>query len=361
MFTASSSYGRPQILWHFALFFTLFTPTPTETSFSLTETGRDVVCGLIGDTAERLAHLFCVVHRQSLVHKNIMCQFTESELGEFFKASEVSLTNAKEKGLFNGEETWRKKIQSLIPASGVIGNHYKTGEQILVSRRMIGVFLLMTLADISEQYFVFQDVLYNNANGRLELTGDWYDTLYPGNGKPGLWMNAASRMAAVYILLVREEAIFMQENNKRSTGGIDRDEDLELVIPPVFDNCSKILDASDQIMARDLYWEVVSDDGFDQAKKEKGEKMLVKCIKLNPYVGEPHVLLGQFYLSRGRFEEGEKEVEKGLSILLERGSAWDKRITWEGWVAWCRVLLKKAKDKSWPKTAWGIINLGHVN
>ncbi|GKC34086.1 tetratricopeptide-like helical domain-containing protein [Tanacetum coccineum] len=231
------------------------------------------------------------------------------------------------------DEKWRKKIQSLVPSSGVMGNHYKTGEKIPVSRRMLGVFLLMTLADISEQYFGFQDVLYDNSN-------------------------SPSRMGAVYTLLVREEAIFMQENKKDN--GLARDQDIDLVIPPVFDKCTKILDASDQIMARDLYWNVVCEDGCDNAKKEKGEEMLVKCIELNPYVGEPHVLLGQFYLSRGRFDEGESEVEKGLSLLLEWGSAWDKRISWEGWVAWCRVLLNKAKEKDWPQTAWGVINLGHV-
>ncbi|GJW20843.1 hypothetical protein Tco_0031465 [Tanacetum coccineum] len=180
------------------------------------------------------------------------------------------------------DKKWRKKIQSLVPSSGVMGNHYKTGEKIPVSRRMLGVFLLMTLADISEQYFGFQDVLYDNSNGRLELTGSRYDTLYPGNGKPGLWMNAASRMGAVYTLLVREEAIFMQENKKDN--GLARDQDIDLVIPPVFDKCTKILDASDQIMARDLYWNVVCEDGCDNAKKEKGEEMLVKCIELNPYV-----------------------------------------------------------------------------
>nr|XP_043613805.1 uncharacterized protein LOC122585741 [Erigeron canadensis] len=334
----------------------LFDPQTTD--------GRQTVRDHIGDNAERLAHLFCILHRQSLIHKQIMCQFTEAELiGEYLQESKISLANANEKGIFSNEEKWRKKIQSLVPENGVMGRHYKTGEEITVSRRMIGVFLLMTLADISEQYFGFQDVLYDNSNGRLELIGSRYDTLYPGNGKPGLWMNAASRMAAVYMLLVREETILMCEN-KRGCGN-HRDEDIELVvttlIPPVFEKCSKILDASDQIKARDLYWEVVCDDGCDQVKKDKGEEMLAKCIELNPYVGEPHVLLGQFYLSKGRFEEGEKEVEKGLSLLLEWGCSWDKRISWEGWVAWCRVMLNQAKDKSWPQTAWGVINLGLVN
>ncbi|XP_071688781.1 uncharacterized protein [Rutidosis leptorrhynchoides] len=352
-------WNAPDSIALCALFHSVYSNSYSNIVLFNPETERDKVRSLIGEEAERLAHLFCVVHRQSLVHKDIICKFTESELVEFLEASEVSLANANEEGVFDSEEKWRKKVNLLIPKNGVIGKHYVTGEEILVSRRMIGVFLFMTLADISEQYFGFQDVLYENWNGRLELTESRYETLYPGNGKPGLWMNAASRMGAVYTLLVREEEISMKEG-KKSGGGVERDEDIELVVPPVFEKCSKILDASDQIKARDLYWEVVYDDGCDEGKKEKDEEKLVKCIELNPFVGEPHVLLGQVYLGKGRFEEGEKEIEKGLSLLLEWGCSWDKRISWEGWVAWSRVMLNKAKDKSWPTTAWGIINLGLV-
>lgn len=137
----------------------------------------------------------------------------------------------------------------------------------------------------------------------------------------------------------------------------ERYEDIELVTPPVFNRCTMILDPRDQIEARNSYWEAVYDDG---SKKEKGEELLLKCIEKNPFVGEPHVLLSQFYLSRGRFEEAEREAEKGLSLLLEWGCPWDKRVPWEGWVSWCRVMLSKAKERSWPSTSWGIISLGLV-
>ncbi|KAK9051289.1 hypothetical protein SSX86_027916 [Deinandra increscens subsp. villosa] len=133
---------------------------------------------------------------------------------------------------------------------------------------------------------------------------------------------------------------------------------LELVVPPVFDRCTKVLDPGEQMMARDLYWEAVYHD--QPSNKEMGEELLIKCIEMNPFVGEPHVLLSQFYMSRGRFEEGKREGEKGLGLLLEWGCAWDKRVSWEGWVSWCRVLVSKAKERSWPHTSWGIISLGHV-
>jgi hypothetical protein len=37
----------------------------------------------------------------------------------------------------------------------------------------------------------------------------------------------------------------------------DRDEEIELVIPPVFNYCIKVLDPNEQIAARDLYWEAI--------------------------------------------------------------------------------------------------------
>ncbi|PON87739.1 Tetratricopeptide-like helical domain containing protein [Trema orientale] len=217
------------------------------------------------------------------------------------------------------EEAWRKKVRSLVPANGIVVKQIKTGEDVVVSRR-----------------------------------------LEPGDGKPGLWMSSISRMGALYSLLVREEAIFGEE--RKRVGGEkvdeDRDEDLELVIPPVFENCTRVLDAGEQIKARDLYWEAVCDSS--KRGLERAEELLLSCVEKNPFVGEPHVVLGQLYLSKGRFEEAEREAEKGLTLILQWGSPWDKRMSWEGWISWARVLLMKAKEKSWPRTSWGIINLGLI-
>jgi hypothetical protein len=325
-------------------------------------TGRDVVRGYVGEAAERLIHLFCIVPRQPLIHDDLLFHYSDSELVEHLKLSEISLRNAKEKGLFNEEEGWRKKLQSLLPADGITVKHIKTGEDVPVSRRVVATFLLMTMADFSDQLFGFQDALFDNSDGRLSFSGNNYGALWPGDCKPGLWMNSNSRMGALYSLIVREEDILME--GKRRAGDQDqdqdqdRDEDTELVVPPVFDKCTRVLDAGEQIVARDLYWEAVCD--MSERGIERAEELLLRCVEKNPFVGEPHVVLGQVYLSKGRFEEAEREAERGLTLLLEWGSPWDKRTSWEGWIAWTRVVLMKAKDKSWPHTSWGILNLGLV-
>ncbi|XP_050287232.1 uncharacterized protein LOC126726148 [Quercus robur] len=318
-------------------------------------TDREVVRTHVGDEVERLIHLYCIVPRHHLIRHDLLFHYSDSELVEHLKLSEISLSNAMHKALFNEEEPWRKKLQALLPADGITVKHVKTSQDVPVSRRVVAVFLLMTLADFSEQYFGFQDALFENFNGRLEISGNNCAALWPGDGKPGLWLNYLSRLGALYNLIVREEEIFKEER-KRVGGGAEykhtqRDEDIELVVPPVFENCKRVLDAGEQIVARDLYWEAVCD-----MSKKNPEELLLRSIEKNPFVGEPHVVLGQVYLTKGMFEE----AERGLTLMLEWGSSWDKRMSWKVWIAWARVLLIKAKEKSWPKTSGGIYILGLV-
>ncbi|CAN0909240.1 hypothetical protein LINGRAHAP2_LOCUS25681 [Linum grandiflorum] len=311
--------------------------------FDSSTTGRDLVRRHVGDAAENLIHLFCTVPRQPLIHDNLL-----------FKYPDDSATN---NGDFDSEESWRKKLNSLIPVDGVKVKHIRTGEELSLSRRLVATFLLITMADFSDELFGFQDELYENSNGRLEFSGSKFETLWPGDCKPGLWMNSISRMGAVYALIVREEEIIRVQRKMNSISRMEEDEDLDLVVPPILEKCTRIVDAEEQMEARELYWEVVCRRGIEM---EEAEEMLVKSIEKNPFVGETHLVAAQVYLSQGRFEEGEREAESGLRLLLDWGSPWDKRMSWEDWVAWARVLLVKAKEKSWPNTSWGIRKLGLV-
>ncbi|KAL6187260.1 hypothetical protein ACLB2K_043374 [Fragaria x ananassa] len=308
-------------------------------------TGRDVVRSHVGHAAERLIHLFCIVPRQPLIHDDLLFHYTDDELRQHLKQSESEQDE---------NSAWRKKVQRLVPAEGILVKHIKTGQDVLVSRRVVATFVMMTMADFSDQLFGFQDALFDNADGRLEFKGNTYGALWPGDGKPGLWMNSISRMDALYTLLRREELLFIRQRGDDVNIDVSRDEDMELVVPPVFENCTRVLDAGDQIAARDLYWEAVCDSVSDSGS------LLKSCIEKNPFMGEPHVVLAQFYLTQGNYEEAEREAQTGLRLLLEWASSWDKRMSWQGWIAWARVLLMKAQERSWPQTSWGILNLGLV-
>ncbi|KAG6425591.1 hypothetical protein SASPL_116032 [Salvia splendens] len=350
-------WNAPQAVCLCALFHSAYSNSYVNLAiFPPSPTGRDTVRGHVGAAAERLIHLFCVVPRHSVTHGLLLSRYSDSELVEDLRLSAISIEKLRGGGEVGEDEIWRNKIRSIIPPEGVSVKHIKTGEDIQLSRRLVATFLLMTIADISESLFGFHDGLFDNRDGRFDCPGNNVLTsLWPGIAKPGLCMNTFSRMAAIYSLLVREEEIYLKSLKNPAEG---RDGDLELVVPPVFDNCSKVLDPQEQIVARDLYWKAVCD--VAEIGVDKAEEMLVESVARNPFAGEVHVVLAQIYLGKGEFAAAAAEAEKGLRLLLEWGSPRDKRMTWHAWVSWVRVLLMKAKEKSWPETAWGLQNLGLV-
>lgn len=104
------------------------------------------------------------------------------------------------------------KLRSVVPEEGVVVPHIRTGEPVALSRRVLAVFVLMTVADLSDQYTDYQDKLFRNDDGRLEFAGDNWTALWPGTGKPGLWMSAMSRLAALYRLIATDEQLRHMED-----------------------------------------------------------------------------------------------------------------------------------------------------
>lgn len=318
---------------------------------------RHKVRDIIGDPAEHLVHLFCIVPRHALIHDMLLFQFTDDELLSALHGHALPLRNGNLQnghansapGTGNDGDKFRDKLREIIPPEGITLKHIRTGEDVHLSRSLIAVFLFLTMADFIDQLTGWQDTLFANESGTLTWGGNNWTALWPGDGKPGLWMSAISRMGVLLNLMLQEES----ENKKSGEDGI------KIEVPPVFNNCTAILDPADQIKARDLYWEAIHMKEGEKTM-ELAEPLLSEACKLNPWIGEPHVLLAQIYISQGKFELAEMEASKGLHLLLQWGTNWDKRISWEGWVAWSRVLKGKAESKSWPKSAWGVMNLGLV-
>jgi hypothetical protein len=149
-------------------------------------------------------------------------------------------------------------------------------------------------------------------------------------------------------------------------------EDLLPELPPIFDGCTRILDPRHQIEARDAYWDATQIttsaaaagvDGEEEDRdrlEKKREELLRRACDLNPWIAEPHVLLAQIHASRAEFPAAARAARRALTLLLQWGTCWDKRVSWEAWIAWTRVLLSAAEAKTWPNSAWGILNLGLV-
>jgi hypothetical protein len=89
------------------------------------DVGRARVAAVVGDEAERLVHLFCVVPRQQIVHDDLLFHYGDEELVADLARSEESLRDAR-LGVFREDEPWRRKIQRLLPAAGITVKHIRS-------------------------------------------------------------------------------------------------------------------------------------------------------------------------------------------------------------------------------------------
>jgi len=127
-------------------------------------------------------------------------------------------------------------------------------------------------------------------------------------------------------------------------------------LPPIFNDCTAELSAEAEERARDLYWSVVSAE--PPAHGEAAETALREATRLNPHVGEPHVVLAQLLLARGAFDEARACAARGAALLECWATAWDKRMPWAAWLNWARAMALQAASRRWPQTHGGMESLG---
>ncbi|MEG2630690.1 MAG: tetratricopeptide repeat protein, partial [Comamonas sp.] len=120
-----------------------------------------------------------------------------------------------------------------------------------------------------------------------------------------------------------------------------------LPMPPVFAHCTQGLSPSADAAAASLYWSVIQQDQ-PLTDLDVATGVLEQAVQLNPWVGEPQMVLAQLYLSAGRGADAERAANSALQCFSAWGNAWDKRVQWDAWVAWTRILLQSAQQGSWP-------------
>lgn len=202
------------------------------------------------------------------------------------------------------------------------------GSVVRVSKEDACAFLIETVADYLEQSTGWQSEMQQlgppGAGG----------VLWPGPMRPTLRMAMVSRLARA---AARAQV---------GTG--------ECI--PVFDNCTATLEEADEAKAVDLYWSVVAER---VAQGEAAEAALEEASRLNPFVGEPHVVRAQLLLARGAWDEARDACARGLKLLEDwGGTCWDKRMPWAAWVNWCRAMALQADARAWPCTHGGVESLG---
>ena len=74
------------------------------------------------------------------------------------------------------------KLWSVVPVECVVVQYTRTGEPVVLSQRVLAVFVLMTVTAFSDQCTDYQGKLFRNYDGCLEFSGHNWSTLWPKTG-----------------------------------------------------------------------------------------------------------------------------------------------------------------------------------
>lgn len=315
-------WGAEDVLARCALFHSAYSNSFVNLAIFKPDVERERVARIIGREAEELVHRFCVVPRQRLIQVDLL------------------------------DRLWLDNADLVAPPGGMTVPHIRTGEPLHVDLFELGQFLILTMADFAEQLYSWQDALFGNTDGRLRLEGcpaPEPRVLWPGPMKPGLWASAVSRMGRLAASCKQQLA---DAGDPRAA---------RLVLPPVFDGCTKILGEDDQQLARDLYWRAVTDPALQSPQAAAQQRELFEqVVGLNPWVAEPHLMLAQLHLHAQAWQEAEAAASRALQLFMAWGTAWDKRMGFEAWVAWTRVCLEAAMRRAWCDSPMAVLSSGLV-
>lgn len=240
----------------------------------------------VGDAAEELVHVFCTASRAQFV---------------------------------------QRVLDGRIEPDGSVVLDDRT-----LAADVVAAFVIVSMADAAEQWFSWQEDIYSGFPrvAPVPQAAHWMAALWPGPMRPPSRMvGQISRLGAA----LRHPAL--------------RD---RLPMPPVFDHCRQVLDASAEAAASSLYWSVIAQDQ-PLVQMDAAVAALEHAVRLNPWVGEPQMVLAQLYLIAGRREEALAAAEGALQCYSAWGNAWDKRVQWEAWFAWARILRQGARSGDWPQ------------
>lgn len=301
-------WGESETIGRVGLFHSAYSNSYVNLALFDPESEREIMKDLIGEEAEELVYLFCIIDRQQVVVNTLL-------------------------------------KDGFIPKEGLEVPHLRHPEQkVFLSAETLRMLVVFTMADICDQYFGWQDALFGGggSQGSMIIPGqDFADrhestAIWPGLSKPGLWMSYVSQLAKVATTYQGEK---------------------DLTAPPVFEYGTRMLSLEDDAAARDLYWKVVTEEVSD----EEIVSTLETCIEKNPFAFEPLVMLAQKYLHKGDFDGAIQTTDQALQLQSQWGTAWDKRLSFGAWVAWTRVLHQRALERlPWPTNSWEVNNFGLV-
>lgn len=138
-------WGASDAVALFGLFHSSYSNSYVNLAIFAPDVDRSVLRGLIGDEAEELVHIFCIVPRQELIFDRILHTLTDDDLVAGLKQYQ----GASAKGA-------HEKRRLFVPKEGIVVKHIRTGEDVVLPRRLVALFILLTMADFIDQFYGWQ-------------------------------------------------------------------------------------------------------------------------------------------------------------------------------------------------------------
>lgn len=149
-------WGCSDAIALFGLFHSAYSNSYVNLAIFAPDVDRNVVRDLIGDEAEALVHLFCVVPRQQLIFDNLMLKVTDDELATGLAQYQDGNPKKSSAATEAGAKGAHDKMKLFVPEGGMVVQHIRTGEDIVLHRRLVALFLLLTMADFIDQWYGWQ-------------------------------------------------------------------------------------------------------------------------------------------------------------------------------------------------------------
>jgi hypothetical protein len=216
----------------------------------------------------------------------------------------------------------------------IAGQIESDGSVVLKDRTLpadvVAAFTVVSMADTCEQWFSWQEDIFSTFpdTPHVPQATHWMAALWPGPMRPP---------SRIYAQISRLGAALQHPALK------DR-----LPMPPVFDHCRQTLAPDAEAAAASLYWSVATQNQ-PLVHMDAAIGTLEHAVRLNPWVGEAQMVLAQLYLIAGRRTESEAAAGSALQCYSAWGNAWDKRVQWDAWFAWARLLRQGARQGTWPE------------
>ena len=309
--------------------------------FAPTAEGRAQVHALVGGEVEAWTWLFCRIPRHDLVYTRLV-----EPLVYGFEGGAPPATPPPSAGL-----GWRDAAPTYALADGgrVTVADIRTAEPVHLDAYQVGTLLALSIADFAEQWHSWQDGLFETERdgGRMRYAGAAAHTLWPGDGRPGLWLHTLSHVGR----------LVHAANDALAAAGDAR----RVPVPPVFDGCTVVVSPAQQAACRDAYWRATTQLSAPE-RADEARAAVEAAIEACPYVPEPHALLAQLHLQAGRWDQAAACAAQAVRLLLQWGTCFDKRLSFGAWVAWARVCADAARNRAWPapNQPFAILNLGLV-